>query len=146
MWPPRRSPAASARSRFTPAPAARPPRAERASVSDETSKNSAWPRAAEGTSVRQTPETAMLSPTVASPKAGGRSTARTAPAAPDRSETTRATADTRPVNIPRILTDHEIRQDPRRQSQIVSDPDRIEAGEAAGVSETVSPLDRKSVV
>src|SRR5664280_1145169 len=121
MCPPRRSPAASARSRFTPAPAARPPRAERASVSNETSKNSAWPRAAGGTSVRQTPETAMLSPTVASPKAGGRSTARTAPAASDRSETTRATADTRPVNISRSYPTTKagrIRADSRRSAPI----------------------------
>ena len=80
MCPPRRSPAASARSRFTPAPGPGPRGRALERLGRDVEEQRLTGRC-RGSTVRQTPETAMLSPTATFPKAGGRSTSRTEPAA-----------------------------------------------------------------
>src|SRR5204863_7586197 len=137
--PPNRSPAASARSRFT-----RPPRSsresvERRSVSGETSKASVSSPA--GSIVRQTPDTAMLSPGRASVQAGGRSRARSAPGLLGETEATFAVAETRPVNIaaPVCLKKASRRRDARGEPDIGPEAGHLERLEARGLGEAREP-------
>src|SRR6476659_2461579 len=100
MWPPRRSLARSASSRFTRSPSASSPSDERRSVSCITS---APKRGAQSpTAVRQTPLTATESPSRSS-LVNDDSKLRRAPSAVRSTEATVPRSATRPVNTPSPL-------------------------------------------
>ena len=101
IWPPKRPSAANARSRLTRSPLFRVPRLEWRRVSTETSK--AISRSATLVTVRQTPLTAILSPSL-HPSRISMAPIRNSPEPPVRLELiTEPISSMMPVNIDRLV-------------------------------------------
>ena len=96
MCPPNRPFADSARSRFTASPGESAPSDERSSVSGMMSAENV--DAVKRVTVKQTPLTAMLSPVLTSDSTVRAATVSSHERAPRRSERTRPTSSTMPVN------------------------------------------------
>src|SRR4051812_36373441 len=126
MWPPRRSAGRSGSSRLTVLSGSRAPSEERRSVSCITSApKSSAPHIP--TAVRQTPLTAIESPSLSSPASGEETLSRT----PSRVSSTRCTVPrswTRPVNTSPL-------PQPGTHEQIVADPVAIQCERAHGVGD-----------
>src|SRR4051794_3269076 len=129
MWPPRRASARSASSRFTRVPESTSPSEERRSVSCITSAPKRSPQMP--VAVRQTPLTAMLSPSP-SWRASDDSTVSAAPSAVRSTATTVPRSSTSPVNISSPLAQA------GRDQHVVADAGAVER---QGAQRLGDPLD-----